>query len=640
MARRRVCGALAAALFAAAVATSVGGARPARAAATLTLAGSGRDYVPGQVVVRFRPSADQPSRKHALSSESAATVKRLVLPGLQLVHVKGSVEDAVAALRSDPAVAYAEPNYLYRADALPNDPRYGQQWGLARIKAPAAWNITTGRTSVTVGVVDTGIAIDHLDLAANVVPGHDFVDGDNDPHDFNGHGTHVAGTIGARGGNGRGVVGVAWQVGLMPVRVLDGGGGGSNANVTAGLAYACTHGASIVNASLGGTAYSKAMRDAIAACPKTLFVFAAGNNGLDNDSSPHFPCNYGAAPDNLANVICVAATDTSDTLAGFSNYGRSVDLAAPGVGIPSTWPAYDTLATDGFESLAGWTSYQVSGYPFGQSPLHAGGFYSATDSPSGPYQPTSETWLYRTTPMASLVGRIGCRLFYDLRLDTQLNHDYFEVMGSTSAFSNYSGDEWSGSTGGLFVGLSTDMSAFDGASSFFTALRLRSDSDGTVGDGGYVDDLSLRCLGAAGEDYATISGTSMASPHVAGVAALVTAAHPAFTVAQVKAAILGGVDRLGSLNGKVATGGRLDACEALGACGGTVFKPPCLVPNVVGKKLRAARATIAARHCKLGRVGYVKSSARKKGKVVRESPAPGRHLGANAKIRLWLGRGR
>jgi len=638
MARRRVGGALTAALLAAAVAASTGGAGTERN--TLTLVGSKRAYLPGQVVVRFRASADRLSRKAALSSESAATVKRLVLPGLQLVHVDGSVADAVAALRRDPAVAYAEPNYLYRADAVPNDPRYGQLWGLARIKAPAAWNITTGRSSVTVGVVDSGIATDHLDLAANVVPGHDFVDGDNDPRDFNGHGTHVAGTIGARGGNGRGVVGVDWQVGLMPVRVLDGNGSGSNANVTAGLTYACTHGASVVNASLGGGAYSRAMRDAIAACPSTLFVFAAGNNGGNNDSVPHFPCSYGAAPDNLPNVICVAATDANDGLADFSNYGHSVDLAAPGVGIASTWPAYDTLATDGFESFGGWTSYQVSGYPFGQSPVHASGLFSATDSPAGPYQPTSETWLYRTAPMASLAGRVGCRLLYSLRLDTQLNHDFFDVLGSTSAFSNYSGNEWSGSTGGLFVGLSTDMSAFDGAATFFPALRLRSDSDGTVGDGGYVDDLSLRCLRAAAEDYATISGTSMASPHVAGVAALVKAAHPAFTVAQVKAAILGGADRLGSLTGKVATGGRLDACRALGGCGGVAFKPPCVVPDVVGKKLRAARAKISARHCKLGRLGYVKSSAKRKGKVVRESPAPGKRLGNSAKIRLWVGRGR
>jgi len=636
--RGRVGGALTAALLAAAVSASAGGAGTAGHAVTLTL--SKRPYVPGQVVVRFRENADPLTRKAALSTESAATVKRLVLPGLQLVHVRGSVPDAVASLRGNPAVAYAEPNYLYHADAVPNDPRYGQLWGLARIKAPAAWNVTTGSPSVTVGVVDSGIATDHLDLAANVVPGHDFVDGDNDPRDFNGHGTHVAGTIGARGNNARGLVGVNWQARLMPVRVLDGEGSGSTANVTAGLAYACTHGATVVNASLGGTAYSTAMRDAIAACSKTLFVFAAGNNAVSNDTSPHFPCNYGAPPDNLPNVLCVAATDTADTLASFSNYGRSVDLAAPGVAIPSTWPAYDTLATDGFESLAGWTAYQYSGLAFGRSPLHTGGLFSASDSPGGPYQPTTESWLTRTSSLASLVGRSGCRLFYNLRLDTQLDHDFFQVLGSANGTSGFTGSRWSGSTGGIFIGLSSDMSEFDGQPQFFPALELVSDSDGTVGDGGYVDDLSVRCLRAAGEDYATISGTSMASPHVAGVAALVKAAHPGFTVAQVKAAILGGVDRLGSLRGKVASGGRLDACKAVGACPATAFKPPCVVPNVVGKKLAAARSKIRARHCRLGPVRYVKSARRKQGKVVRESPRAGKRLGADARVRLWLGRGR
>ena len=633
----RVGGALTAALLAAALTASAGGAGTARHAVTLTLAK--RPYVPGQVVVRFRENADPLSRRAALSTDSAATVKRLVLPGLQLVRVRGSVPEAVAALRSDPAVAYAEPNYLYHADAVPNDPRYGQLWGLARIRAPAAWNVTTGSRAVTVGVVDTGIATDHLDLAQNVVSGHDFVDGDDDPRDFNGHGTHVAGTIGARGNNALGLVGVDWQVGLMPVRVLDGEGSGTNANVTAGLAYACTHGAAVVNASLGGTAYSTSMRDAIAACPKTLFVVAAGNNGASDDTSPHYPCNYGAPPDDLPNVLCVGATDTADTLASFSNYGRSVDLAAPGVGIPSTWPAYDTLATDGFESLAGWTAYQYSGLAFGRSPVHAGGLFSASDSPGGAYQPTTESWLTRSSSMASLVGRTGCRLFYNLRLDTQPNHDYFDVLGSTSATAGFTGSHWSGSTGGIFIGLSSDMSAYDGQPQFFPALELVSDSDGVVGDGGYLDDLSLRCLHAAGEDYATISGTSMASPHVAGVAALVKAAHPGFTVAQVKAAILGGVDRLGSLRGKVSSGGRLDACKALGACSSTVFKPPCVVPNVVGRKLAAARSAIRARHCRLGRVRHVASSAKKRGKVVRESPRAGKRLGADAKIRLWLGRG-
>jgi thermitase len=635
MGRGRLCAALLVALLAAAATGSAGGARNA---VTLTLKGANQQYVPGQVVVRFRDNADSLSRLNALSDESASTVKRLGLPGLQLVRVSGSVQDAVAALKSNPAVAYAEPNYLYHATALPNDPRYSQLWGMAKISAPSAWNITTGSAAVKVAVVDTGITTDHLDLSSNVVPGYDFVQGDTDPRDYNGHGTHVAGTIGARGNNAVGVTGVNWQVGLMPVRVLDGNGSGSNANVTAGFAYACSHGATIVNASLGGTGYSTAMRDAIAACPNTLFVVAAGNDGVNNDTTPHYPCNYGAAPDNLANVLCVAATDSNDALASFSNYGQSVDLAAPGVNIPSTWPAYDTLASEGFESLASWTTYVGGGLPFGQSTTHASGVYSAADSPAGNYQPGSDTWLYRSTAMASLAGRHGCRLSYNLRLDTQSGHDYFQVFGSADG-SNFSGSQWSGSSGGGFLSLSSDMSAYDGVSTFFPALRLTSDGDGVVGDGGYLDNLSLACLKASGENYNTISGTSMATPHVTGVAALVKAAHPTFTVAQVKSAILGGIDSIGSLNGKVSSGGRLNACKALGGCGSTVFKPPCVVPNVRGKKLGAASATIKGRHCKVGRVAYVKSTKKKKGKVVRESPAPGRRLGNNAKVNLWLGKG-
>jgi thermitase len=425
MERGRSCAAaLAAALLAGVLAAAAGGAGVARSEVTLTAAGVNEAYVPGQAVVRFKANAEAPSRKEALSNEHASTVKRLGLPGLQLVRVAGSVPEAVAALERDPAVAYAEPNFLYRATATPNDPRLSQLWGMARISAAAAWDISTGSAAVRVAVVDTGISTDHLDLSADVVPGFDFVQSDSDPRDFNGHGTHVAGTIGARGNNGRGLAGVNWQVSLVPVRVLDGSGRGSSANVTAGFAYACSHGASIVNVSLGGTGYSTAMRDAIGAraCANTLFVVAAGNDGLNDDAAPHYPCKYGAAPDNLPNVICVAATDQSDSLASFSNYGSSVDLAAPGVGIASTWPAYDTLSSDSFEDpFAGWVPNLVSGTAFGRSTAHATGAYSATDSPAGSYAPNSDTSLYRTTSVASLAGRAGCRLFYNLRLDTETN---------------------------------------------------------------------------------------------------------------------------------------------------------------------------------------------------------------------------
>ena len=639
MGRGRLCAALGVAVLAAVLVGSAGGADAARRAVTLELKGSGRAYVPGQVVVRFRANVDPLSRRQTLSVESASTVKPLGVPGLELVRVKGSVPSAIAALEANPAVAYAEPNWIYHAEAVPNDPRYSQLWGLTKINAPAAWNTTTGSAAVKVAVVDTGIATDHLDLSANVVPGFDFVQGDSDPRDFNGHGTHVAGTIGARGNNAIGVTGVDWQVSLMPVRVLDGNGSGSNANVSAGFAYACSHGASIVNASLGGTGYSSAMRDAIASasCANTLFVVAAGNNGANNDSTPHYPCNYGAPPDNLANVVCVAATDQNDVLANFSDYGQSVDLAAPGVNIPSTWPAYDTLASEGFEDpFANWTTYTAAGVPFGRSTTHAGGAYSATDSPAGGYSANSDTWLYRSTSMASLAGRVGCHLTYNLRLDTQLNHDFFHVFGSADGL-NFSGNQWSGSTGGSFVALTTDVSAYDGSASFFPALRLASDGDAVTGDGGYLDDLALQCLKPTAEDYNTISGTSMATPHVTGVAALVKAAHPSYTVAQLKNAILSGVDRVASLNGRVATGGRLNACKAVGC--GAALKPPCVVPNVLGKKLGAASAAIKGRHCKVGHLHYLKSTKKKKGRVIRESPASGRHLGSDAKVNLWLGRG-
>ena len=638
MGRGRLCAAFVAALLAA---VPAGGAGAARHALTLTEQGASGAYVPGQVVVRFRPNADPLTRLQVVSAADASGVKRLGLPGLQLLRVRGRVSEAVAALEGNPAVAYAEPNYLYRATAIPNDPRYTRLWGLARISAAGAWNVTIGSAAVKVAVVDTGIATDHLDLAANVVAGHDFVQGDGDPRDFNGHGTHVAGTIGARGNNGRGVVGVDWQVGLMPVRVLDGSGIGTSANVAAGFSYACSHGASIVNASLGGTGYSSAMRDAIAACPNTLFVVAAGNDGVSDDAMPHYPCNYGAPPDNLENVICVAATDQSDALAYFSNYGSSVDLAAPGVGVTSTWPAYDTLASDGFEDpLPGWTADAFLGTTFGRSGNSANGLYSVADSPTGNYLPDSDTALYRTAPAASLTGRVGCRLFYDLRLDTQQGHDFFEILGSADGVT-FAGSQWSGSTGGGFLPLSSDMSAYDGAAAFFPALRLVSDADGITGDGGYVDDLSLRCLRPSAEDYDTISGTSMAAPHVAGVAALVKAAHPSFTAAQIKNAILGSVDRLPSLSGKVASGGRLDACKAVGACRASpAFEPPCVVPKVLGKRLGTARAVIRKRHCALGKVRYVTSVAKKAGRVVRETPAPGRRLGNDAKVSLWIGRGR
>ena len=202
----------------------------------------------GRPAVRPRPgrrsaSVRTSTRSRGGSSSAARAPKTLSSIhqlGATVVHVQGSVENAIAELESNPAVAYAEPNWIYHADAVPNDPSYLQDYGLAKIQAPQAWDVTTGSAAVTVAVVDTGIATDHPDLSGNVVPGYDFVQDDTDPRDFNGHGTHVAGTIGAKGNNGIGVAGVNWNVQLMPVRVLDGDGSGSSSDITNGFLYACT----------------------------------------------------------------------------------------------------------------------------------------------------------------------------------------------------------------------------------------------------------------------------------------------------------------------------------------------------------------------------------------------------------------
>jgi Ca2+-binding RTX toxin-like protein len=270
---------------------------------------------------------------------------------------------------------------------LSNDPSFSQLWGLenlggggrvadADIDAPAAWDVTTGSSSVVVGIIDTGIDYNHPDLAANVwtnpgetagdgldndgngfvddIHGWDFFNEDNNPFDDNGHGTHVAGTIGAVGNNGVGVVGVNWNVKLMGLKFLSGSGSGFTSDAIRSINYATMmreRGVNVVatNNSWGGGGYDSAMENAIRAAGDqgVLFVAAAGNDGANLETGGFYPASY-----SLDSIVSVASTTSSDTLSSFSNSGvTKVDLGAPGSSIYSTLPG-NTYGTYSGTSMA------------------------------------------------------------------------------------------------------------------------------------------------------------------------------------------------------------------------------------------------------------------------------------------------
>jgi subtilisin family serine protease len=310
----------------------------------------GVSFAPGRLLVKFRAGTTA-IQKNAAHSAINGTVSRDIklVPGLQVVKLRGTqlgdVIQAAAALNARADVEYAMPDFAYKLTIEPDDPSYPDQWGPQAIGAPAAWGRSTGSTSVTVAVLDTGVDLDHPDLAANLVPGWNFVDDTDNPNDDHGHGTHVAGIIGAVGDNATGVTGLNWSVSIMPLKICDAGGSCYLSAEIAALDFAVTHGARIANASFGALNNEYAPeRDAIEAAGDAglLYVAAAGNDATDTDATPFYPADYP-----LPNIISVGASAPDDHLAYFSNYGQtSVDLAAPGYNILSTFP-------DGYAAMSG-----------------------------------------------------------------------------------------------------------------------------------------------------------------------------------------------------------------------------------------------------------------------------------------------
>lgn len=242
---------------------------------------------------------------------------------------------SLTTLEQAAEVEYLETNLRFQAFAAPNDPYFQAPyyWNYQMINLPSAWDRQKGNPQVVVAVLDTGVSLSHPDLAANLIAGYDCVDNDPLPEDLNGHGTHVAGIISAVSNNGVGIAGVAWNVKIMPVRVLDADGGGYTSDIVEGIHWAVNHGANVINMSLGYQGLS-------AGSPGTATLMAAIDNAIqhgvtviaaagNSNSSVAFPANY-------APVIAVAALDQTGTRASYSNFGPEIDLSAPGGGVPNT----------------------------------------------------------------------------------------------------------------------------------------------------------------------------------------------------------------------------------------------------------------------------------------------------------------
>ena len=351
-------------------------------------AAAANEVVPGEVIVKFRAGTSAAARGQALQHANAAVRERIVTgamrragdaEGLTVVHSGLGTGAAIERLRGNPNVEYAEPNYVYRHDAVSNDTYFtnGSLWGMYGPStspsnqygsgAASAWAANhTDCSSVYVGIIDEGYMYTHVDLAANVAKnpgeiagngadddGNGYVDdvygwdfANNDASVFDGttddHGTHVAGTIGAAGGNGQGVAGVCWSVKLLNGKFL-GRNGGTTANAVRAVDYftdlKTRHGLNLVatSNSWGGGGFSQALQDAIerANAANILFIAAAGNSTYNCETSSCYPGEY----PNL-NVISVASITSSGAISSFSNYGvTTVDLGAPGSGVYSTVPA-------------------------------------------------------------------------------------------------------------------------------------------------------------------------------------------------------------------------------------------------------------------------------------------------------------
>jgi thermitase len=281
------------------------------------------EVVPERVLVKYRGDVERAAQLSLEHSQGASRVDEIGQLGVQVLQVPTHTEDKVVeALTRSGKVEYAERDGVIAAEATPNDSLWSKQWGPAKVRLPEAWDVSRGSSSVVVAVLDTGVDRNHPDLSGRVLTGYDFVNSDSDAADDHGHGTKAAGVAAAAANNSQGVAGGCWTCSVLPVKVLSANNSGTMSGLASGITYSADRGAHVISMSLSGTSASSAVQDAAryAKGKGALLVAAAGNQG---GSEPRYPAAF-------PEVLSVAGSQSNDSLYSWSNYGSTVEVAAPG----------------------------------------------------------------------------------------------------------------------------------------------------------------------------------------------------------------------------------------------------------------------------------------------------------------------